>query len=265
MGIFAGQLISNGLQLSETADPTRGQWIRFSTVEAILISLLILICYKTGEKPDWRWGNNPKRARLVKQITIAGIIILGVLVPLLIWKTLKPDDLVYCTQEAKLCPDGLYVGRTGPACEFAACSAPDEESWKTFTDTKTGTRFQYPKELATKFISVQNWPPKIIVSTEKFSCQEGASAVWDPGKTTGKVIDGRTYCLTLETEGAAGSLYNTYKYVTEKNAKLVTLTFTLRYPQCANYDEPSKSECEEEQAGFDVDALANEMVETIKF
>ncbi len=26
-----------------------------------------------------------------------------------------------CTQEAKLCPDGSYVGRTGPNCEFSAC------------------------------------------------------------------------------------------------------------------------------------------------
>jgi hypothetical protein len=28
---------------------------------------------------------------------------------------------VACTQEAKLCPDGSYVGRTGPNCEFAPC------------------------------------------------------------------------------------------------------------------------------------------------
>jgi hypothetical protein len=28
---------------------------------------------------------------------------------------------VVCTLEAKLCPDGSYVGRTGPDCEFAAC------------------------------------------------------------------------------------------------------------------------------------------------
>jgi hypothetical protein len=28
---------------------------------------------------------------------------------------------VACTQEAKQCPDGSYVGRTGPNCEFAAC------------------------------------------------------------------------------------------------------------------------------------------------
>jgi len=30
-----------------------------------------------------------------------------------------------CTQEAKLCPDGSYVSRTGPDCEFAEC--PDGE------------------------------------------------------------------------------------------------------------------------------------------
>lgn len=31
-----------------------------------------------------------------------------------------------CTLEAKLCPDGSAVGRTGPNCEFAAC--PSKES-----------------------------------------------------------------------------------------------------------------------------------------
>lgn len=31
---------------------------------------------------------------------------------------------VVCTQDAKLCPDGSYVGRSGPKCEFAPCPAP---------------------------------------------------------------------------------------------------------------------------------------------
>tara|TARA_B100000745_G_scaffold290251_1_gene229027 strand:- start:196 stop:648 length:453 start_codon:yes stop_codon:yes gene_type:complete len=30
-------------------------------------------------------------------------------------------DIVACTQEAKICPDGSAVGRTGPDCAFAAC------------------------------------------------------------------------------------------------------------------------------------------------
>jgi hypothetical protein len=33
-----------------------------------------------------------------------------------------PDNKpVACTMDAKLCPDGSYVGRTGPNCEFAPC------------------------------------------------------------------------------------------------------------------------------------------------
>lgn len=31
---------------------------------------------------------------------------------------------VACTMEAKQCPDGSYVGRQGPKCEFAPCPIP---------------------------------------------------------------------------------------------------------------------------------------------
>lgn len=34
-----------------------------------------------------------------------------------------PTCVKACTQEAKLCPDGSSVGRTGPNCEFADCPA----------------------------------------------------------------------------------------------------------------------------------------------
>lgn len=33
----------------------------------------------------------------------------------------EPNDPVACTMEAKACPDGSYVGRQGPNCEFAPC------------------------------------------------------------------------------------------------------------------------------------------------
>lgn len=32
-----------------------------------------------------------------------------------------------CTAEAKICPDGTSVGRTGPRCEFALCAFPNAE------------------------------------------------------------------------------------------------------------------------------------------
>lgn len=35
------------------------------------------------------------------------------------------EEPVACTMDAKQCPDGSYVGRVGPDCEFAACPAEE--------------------------------------------------------------------------------------------------------------------------------------------
>ncbi len=35
----------------------------------------------------------------------------------------NPESVI-CTADALLCPDGSYVGRTGPNCEFEACPEP---------------------------------------------------------------------------------------------------------------------------------------------
>lgn len=34
------------------------------------------------------------------------------------------EEGVVCTMDAKLCPDGSYVGRSGPNCEFV-CPTPE--------------------------------------------------------------------------------------------------------------------------------------------
>jgi len=39
---------------------------------------------------------------------------------------------VACTEEAKVCPDGSAVGRTGPNCEFALCSNKDTHDGKVY-------------------------------------------------------------------------------------------------------------------------------------
>lgn len=36
------------------------------------------------------------------------------------------ENLVACTKEALICPDGSGVGRTGPKCQFSACPAVPE-------------------------------------------------------------------------------------------------------------------------------------------
>lgn len=37
------------------------------------------------------------------------------------------NDVTACTMEARVCPDGSAVGRSGPDCSFAACAFPNIE------------------------------------------------------------------------------------------------------------------------------------------
>lgn len=37
------------------------------------------------------------------------------------YKNPDENDGVVCSMDAKLCPDGSYVGRSGPNCEFKEC------------------------------------------------------------------------------------------------------------------------------------------------
>jgi hypothetical protein len=56
---------------------------------------------------------------------ILGILVLGVIgffaVKLYIQRAEPVDQGIVCTMDAKICPDGSAVGRTGPNCEFALC------------------------------------------------------------------------------------------------------------------------------------------------
>jgi hypothetical protein len=47
--------------------------------------------------------------------------------------------LTACTQEAKLCPDGSTVGRTGPNCTFAPCPISATATPLTATTTATSS------------------------------------------------------------------------------------------------------------------------------
>lgn len=39
--------------------------------------------------------------------------------------TLEDDDSIVCTEDAKMCPDGTFVGRVPPSCEFEPCPGID--------------------------------------------------------------------------------------------------------------------------------------------
>lgn len=169
-----------------------------------------------------------------KNIGIAiAVIAIAVVAIALLWRPAATPMQTACTMEAKICPDGSAVGRTGPNCEFAACPAPDDG-------------------LQTKYIKAQEWPPTVTVTDGPLTCA---------GK---KIINGTPYCITAQSEGAAGSTYTTYTYAAEKDWKIITLSFVLRAVQCMNYDNPEQAECLAERAAFDVDALADQIFKSTK-
>ena len=51
------------------------------------------------------------------------IIITTIIVMAIWWFGMREseEEGVFCTMDAKLCPDGSYVGRIPPDCEFAPC------------------------------------------------------------------------------------------------------------------------------------------------
>ena len=180
-----------------------------------------------------------------------------------------PEGVV-CTLEAKLCPDGSYVGRQGPKCEFAPCpgSAPTQPSAEPEaglkSSTQAGMTFTYFETLPETYIHVVDWPPKLQVNSGPFTCTEAGDVTARAGRTRKIVIDGHVYCVTEVQEGAAGSVYTQYAYAAERDGKTVIMTFSLRAEQCGNYDEPKRTECETERANFDIGGRIDAMFSTLK-
>lgn len=42
-------------------------------------------------------------------------------------RTVEDAEIIFCTMDAKACPDGSYVSRQGPDCEFAPCPSEKPE------------------------------------------------------------------------------------------------------------------------------------------
>lgn len=60
----------------------------------------------------------------MKKIYILILIIVFGGATIIFWPRIKSNQSIACTMEAKICPDGSAVGRTGPNCQFAECPSP---------------------------------------------------------------------------------------------------------------------------------------------
>jgi hypothetical protein len=145
-----------------------------------------------------------------------------------------------------------------------AAAEIDSEGWQTYSDSSRGISFRYPSDLGTDYIHPLDWPPMAQVLAGPLQCTEAGSEIARAGRTERKTIQGRSYCVTRETEGAAGSIYTSLAYALDKDGRVVILTFSLRAVQCGNYDDPRKRECETEREAFDVDVVIERMARTIE-
>jgi hypothetical protein len=139
----------------------------------------------------------------------------------------------------------------------------NNDLWTTIT-TGDDITFQYPKEILAEYISETKWPPKLIIEDKPFVCNQSGNEIQQGGQTEQRLVDNRVYCITKQSEGAAGSIYTYYTYEFPKDHQTGVITFTLRFVQCQNYDEPKASECESERSAFDIDGTVDRIVQSIK-
>lgn len=129
---------------NKTPVPTPPQPMSTDT-KTIIVVLLLLFAYPVGIVFMWLWMKHwPSwlRILLTSLLVLPVLAVLAVLSLIFIFAASSGEDFyrdtpdrprralpsaspsareVVCTQEAKLCPDGTYVGRVPPSCEFATC------------------------------------------------------------------------------------------------------------------------------------------------
>lgn len=128
--------------------------------------------------------------------------------------------ITQCTQEAKICPDGSGVGRTGPNCEFAPCPTQTVAS---STDTLIVTHTPQPNQEITSPISISgkargNWFfegsfPITIVNWDGLIIGQGIGTAQGDWMTTEFV----PFTATISYTFATGTPYNRGAIILKKD------------------------------------------------
>lgn len=116
---------------------------------------------------------------------------------------------------------------------FLMCNQFDETAnWKTYKNEEYGFEIKYPDNFSANVWKPHFWPSTItVVSTNedpiKKGCPDFPAGI--QGATESKIrINNIDYLLYAGSEGAAGSSYNSYCYVTERGQKYYVIDFVIR-------------------------------------
>jgi hypothetical protein len=181
---------------------------------------------------------------------------------------------VACTTEAKLCPDGSSVGRTGPNCEFAACPVTDPTAnWQTYVNVQYGFEFKFPKSFGAEIWRAYKWPPlaTVVPANENLIKQGCPDIQTSSPEQSQLILNGNNFTLYKESEGAAGSTFTTYCYTTKKDQNNYTIEFLIRYTSgcgenCGPYcGTPNETACRNFDKVKEVEKPIEQMISTFKF
>ncbi|MBI3115305.1 MAG: hypothetical protein HYZ09_02320 [Candidatus Kerfeldbacteria bacterium] len=157
----------------------------------------------------------------------------------------EPEQ-VACTADAKQCPDGSYVSRVPPSCEFAACpestdnnqlstandntNTPSDPTarWKTHTNASFGYSFKYPGDWT---VNKQSDIEFEILdgNTARLSVETPPLGYGVAGTPTRKVVDGRNAII----RSVPGDIN-----VQFEDAGLENIQIRLQYPTTLGADYP---------------------------
>ncbi len=86
-----------------------------------------------------------------------------------------PEDgeAVACTMDAMMCPDGSYVGRTAPNCEFSACPASPSDLSQ--NDAPKDTKIDHVLGETREYNGINITPVSI---KEDSRCKDGMQCIW---------------------------------------------------------------------------------------
>lgn len=142
------------------------------------------------------------------------------------------SEQTVCTQDAKLCPDGSYVGRSGPNCEFTSCPASpsvDTSGWKTHIDEVWRLSIKYPADMTVGKDSINEINFRFPNPNPKFSGDWGSINIGD------RFVDGKMTLLE--------AIRQDFVYQPSTFDKLIFDHLTVDGTPALGYKKPDCSNC----------------------
>ncbi|MGI6348223.1 MAG: hypothetical protein ACOXZ1_03475 [Patescibacteria group bacterium] len=132
-----------------------------------------------------------------------------------------------------------------------------------------------PDSFKASYISFQNYGSNVFkveeypkleswVENSEIECDETPLESSLPLRISKRQVNGQKYCIGASSEGAVGSVYTQYAYTTVIEGNVYLVQFVARYPNCSNYPDKERGECEAERKNFNLDNLVDFEVRQMK-